>query len=147
MCCTIGLTNWKRGDIFQPGELVVLSKVSSETSEFKAYCQQIFVHFDANRYVGILRKNFSVLECKNVNILKLYFISDRRYHKQHKAQTIVDLKRGKLDVVVTTFETCRDNVEELNRFKWTAIIADEVHKIKVLTYYFDEYVSLHYFPD
>ena len=86
-----------------------------------------------------MRKNFSVL--KNVNILKLYFISDSRYHKQHKAQTIVDLERGKLEVVVTTFETCRDNVEELNRFKWTAIIADEVHKIKVLTYNFDEYVN------
>ena len=61
-------------------------------------------------------------------VTNLYF---RRYHKQYKTQTIADLERGKLDVVVTTFETCRDNVEELNRFQWTAIIADEVHKIKV----------------
>ena len=57
-----------------------------------------------------------------------------RYHKQYKAQTLTDLERGKLDVVVTTFETCRDNVEELNRFKWAAIIADEVHKIKVFIF-------------
>ena len=26
MCCTIGLMNWKRGAIFQPGKFVVLSK-------------------------------------------------------------------------------------------------------------------------
>ena len=62
----------------------------------------------------------------------LLILQFRRYHKQHKTQTIMDLQRKKLDVVVTTFETCRDNVEELNRFKWTAIIADEVHKIKVM---------------
>ena len=35
-----------------------------------------------------------------------------------------------------------DNVEELNRFKWTAIIADEVHKIKVPKYYFDDKIGL-----
>ena len=57
----------------------------------------------------------------------------------------MDLERGKLDVVVTTFETCRDNVEELNRFKWTAIIADEVHKIKVIKFYFDDKIGSHYF--
>ena len=74
----------------------------------------------------ILRENVSLFVI--TFITNLYF---RRYHKQHKAQTIADLERSKLDVVVTTFETCRDNVEELNRFKWTAIIADEVHKIKV----------------
>ena len=28
MCCTIGLMNWKRGAIFQPGKFVVLSKAS-----------------------------------------------------------------------------------------------------------------------
>ena len=56
----------------------------------------------------------------------------------------MDLDRGKLDVVVTTFETCRDNVEELNRFKWTAIIADEVHKIKVPKFYFDDKIGSHY---
>ena len=59
-------------------------------------------------------------------------LSDRRYHKQHKTQAVMDLERKKLDVVVTTYETCRDNIEELNRFRWTAIIADEVHKIKVI---------------
>ena len=53
-----------------------------------------------------------------------------RYHKNHKQQTVADLKKKKLDIVLTTFETCRDNIEELNSFTWTAVIADEVHRIK-----------------
>ena len=33
-----------------------------------------------------------------------------KYHKTHKAETTQALERNKLDVVVTTYETCRDNV-------------------------------------
>ena len=36
-----------------------------------------------------------------------------RYHQTHKTQTLADLKKGKLDVVITTFETCRDNIVSL----------------------------------
>ena len=31
-------------------------------------------------------------------------------HQSHKQQTLADLRKGNLDVVVTTFETCRDNI-------------------------------------
>lgn len=34
----------------------------------------------------------------------------RKFHSHFKEQTLADLRKNKLDVVVTTFETCRDNV-------------------------------------
>ncbi|XP_014678892.1 PREDICTED: uncharacterized protein LOC106818734 [Priapulus caudatus] len=43
----------------------------------------------------------------------------------------VQVRRRRLDVVMTTFETFRLNVDELNEFDWTAVIVDEVHRIKV----------------
>ena len=55
----------------------------------------------------------------------------RKFHKNHKDETIEDLRRQKLDVVVTTYETCRDHISTLNEFTWEAVIADEAHKIKV----------------
>ena len=55
-----------------------------------------------------------------------------KFHKNHKAQTVADLEKKKLEIVVTTYETCRDHLETLNKFKWGAIIADEAHKIKVV---------------
>lgn len=42
------------------------------------------------------------------------------------------LSKQSLEVVVTTFETFRENTDELNSVKWEAVIADEVHRIKGL---------------
>jgi len=35
---------------------------------------------------------------------------DRKYHKQYKRETLADVHQRKLDVVITTYETCRDNI-------------------------------------
>ena len=60
------------------------------------------------------------------------YFSVGKFHKGHKNDTIRLLEKGRIDIVVTTFETCRDHVEDLNKFEWSAVIADEVHKIKGL---------------
>ncbi|KAL8605870.1 hypothetical protein ACOMHN_040514 [Nucella lapillus] len=56
----------------------------------------------------------------------------RKYHGTDKASCLIDVGRGKVEVVVTTFETCRDNIDALNKVKWDAVIVDEVHRIKGL---------------
>ena len=35
-----------------------------------------------------------------------------------------------MEVVLTTFESVRDNIEDINSVDWDAVIVDEVHKIK-----------------
>jgi hypothetical protein len=55
-----------------------------------------------------------------------------------KAETLNELRRNKLEIVVTTFETCRDNIDIINSFDWEAVFADEAHKIKVSAYYMDK---------
>lgn len=55
-----------------------------------------------------------------------------KFHGSDKQQCLKDLERQKLEVVVTTFETFRDNKEHLNQMNWAAVIVDEVHKIKGL---------------
>jgi SNF2 family DNA or RNA helicase len=81
------------------------------------------------------------------------FIS--KFHKNEKAKTLEELRRNKLDVVITTYETCREYIvskllvcfecvksvlpvksfqEEINQVEWSGVIADEAHKIKVFYY-------------
>lgn len=46
---------------------------------------------------------------KFYNIL-CYMYKFRKFHQSHKEETLAELEKGKLDVVITTFETCRDNL-------------------------------------
>ena len=39
-------------------------------------------------------------------------------------------RTGKLEIVLTTFETAREDVDQLNRVRWDAVIVDEVHRLK-----------------
>ncbi|KAL4236647.1 DNA excision repair protein ERCC-6-like 2 [Mactra antiquata] len=58
------------------------------------------------------------------------YFSVRKYHGTDKAECIKDLRKGKTEIVVTTFETYREHMEVLNTIDWDAVIVDEVHKIK-----------------
>ncbi|KAK3612352.1 hypothetical protein CHS0354_011070 [Potamilus streckersoni] len=60
------------------------------------------------------------------------YFSVRKYHGADKQECLADLKKGKAEIVVTTFETFRDNQESLNYVEWDAVIVDEVHRIKGL---------------
>ena len=37
-----------------------------------------------------------------------------------------DIRKKKLEIVLTTHETCREHIEELIEIKWSGIIVDEV---------------------
>ncbi|XP_033738502.1 DNA excision repair protein ERCC-6-like 2 isoform X2 [Pecten maximus] len=56
-----------------------------------------------------------------------------KYHATEKVRCLSDVQRGKYEVVVTTYETFRDNRKELNDIQWDAVFVDEVHRIKGLT--------------
>ncbi|XP_066299011.1 DNA excision repair protein ERCC-6-like 2 [Branchiostoma lanceolatum] len=47
-------------------------------------------------------------------------------------EVLTRAEQGRLDVVITTYETLRRNLTEMNsvRFSWSAVIVDECHKIK-----------------
>ncbi|CAL1534431.1 unnamed protein product [Lymnaea stagnalis] len=60
-----------------------------------------------------------------------YFTASK-FHGADKDGCLADLKKGKLEIIVTTFETFRDHVDRLNEVEWEAVIVDEVHKIKGL---------------
>ena len=55
-----------------------------------------------------------------------------KYHKTQKESTLTALRNGRAEIVVTTLETCRDNMDLLNEFKWEAVIVDEAHRLKGL---------------
>ncbi|XP_078575534.1 uncharacterized protein LOC144861483 isoform X2 [Branchiostoma floridae x Branchiostoma japonicum] len=47
-------------------------------------------------------------------------------------EVLTRAEKGRLDIVITTYETLRRNLNEMNsvRFEWSAVIVDECHKIK-----------------
>ncbi|XP_065069510.1 DNA excision repair protein ERCC-6-like 2 isoform X2 [Rhopilema esculentum] len=58
------------------------------------------------------------------------YFSISRFHRASKTETIEKAKRRKLDVVLTTYETFRSHVEEMNAIDWICIVMDEAHRIK-----------------
>ncbi|XP_077155747.1 DNA excision repair protein ERCC-6-like 2 [Ranitomeya variabilis] len=51
-------------------------------------------------------------------------------HGNRKDFELVRLKQGKYEIALTTYETLRLCLDDLNRIEWSAVIVDEVHKIK-----------------
>lgn len=52
------------------------------------------------------------------------------YHRAKKDEILDKAQRGRLDVVLTTHDTAKNNFDELNSISWLGIIVDEVHSIK-----------------
>ena len=105
LCSTTGLTSCLHGGISLSGCIVVL-----------------FVCIITSRYI---QHEYYDRTCNNCSLLNVMSASRllynnvanivcRKFHKNHKDETIQDLHRQKLDVVVTTYETCRDHICTLN---------------------------------
>ncbi len=58
-----------------------------------------------------------------------YFAVGRLY-KTERRETLQLARLGRLEVVLTTFETARESVEEINSVRWDCVVVDEVHRIK-----------------
>ena len=52
------------------------------------------------------------------------------YHKDKKSLVLERAMRKKYDVVVTTHETAKLHVDDLNMMKWLAVFVDEAHHLK-----------------
>ncbi|XP_063962861.1 DNA excision repair protein ERCC-6-like 2 isoform X2 [Lytechinus pictus] len=53
-----------------------------------------------------------------------------RYHGKERDDTLRKARRGRLDAVLTTYETYRLYLDDLLTVSWDAVFVDEVHKIK-----------------
>ena len=54
-----------------------------------------------------------------------------KFHSaQERKDTLRKLERQRCEIVVTSHETARSHMDELSRFKWSAVIVDEFHKFK-----------------
>ena len=53
------------------------------------------------------------------------------FHKpKDREETLNRLKNKRVEIVITTHETCRNHLNDLNMFEWSAVIMDEFHKLK-----------------
>jgi len=52
------------------------------------------------------------------------------YHKDKKGLVLDRAMRKRYDVVITTHETAKLHVDELNKMKWLAVFMDEAHHLK-----------------
>ncbi|XP_069817848.1 DNA excision repair protein ERCC-6-like 2 [Dendropsophus ebraccatus] len=51
-------------------------------------------------------------------------------HGNRKDSELVRIRQGKSEIALTTYETLRLCLDDLNSIDWSAVIVDEVHKIK-----------------
>ncbi|PCH43012.1 hypothetical protein WOLCODRAFT_144325 [Wolfiporia cocos MD-104 SS10] len=52
------------------------------------------------------------------------------YTGKERTDVLVDFKLGRLDVVLTSFETARKDISLLDDLAWSCIIVDEAHRLK-----------------
>lgn len=118
----------------------LLGKTGTKTDVWRlkpAFIQEMFSYSD-EMDPSLERKPFLVIGpgCVLYNWLDELdtwgHFSVGKFHGSDKQQCLKDLSREKLEIVVTTFETFRDNKEYLNKVNWAAVIVDEVHRIKCL---------------
>ncbi|KAH9929468.1 P-loop containing nucleoside triphosphate hydrolase protein [Fomitopsis serialis] len=50
--------------------------------------------------------------------------------KNERSEVLHDFKMGRLDVLLTSFETARNDIALLDDLAWSCIIVDEVHRLK-----------------
>ena len=60
--------------------------------------------------------------------MKLIFFFYRLFLE--RVETLQLARLGKVEVVLTTFDTARVSLEQLNKIHWDLVIVDEVHKLK-----------------
>jgi len=53
-----------------------------------------------------------------------------KFHGTAKKETLQKVKKGKLEVVLTTYETFRIHIDAINEVEWFCIVMDEAHKVK-----------------
>lgn len=59
-----------------------------------------------------------------------YFAIGKFHKLKEREDTLLKLKNRRIEVVITTHETCRNQLEVLNAIEWAAVIMDEFHKLK-----------------
>ncbi|KAI3397933.1 hypothetical protein diail_10102 [Diaporthe ilicicola] len=52
------------------------------------------------------------------------------YHGSRKTDALKAARNGALEIMITTYETYRQDEEKINLIEWDAVIADECHKMK-----------------
>ena len=53
-----------------------------------------------------------------------------RYHRNTRDSTLTQALNGRVEIVLTTYDTVREYSSSLNRVDWKVTVADECHKIK-----------------
>ncbi|KAG5638942.1 hypothetical protein H0H81_008442 [Sphagnurus paluster] len=54
-------------------------------------------------------------------------------NRKEREPVIHDFKMGRLDVVLTTFDLARRDIDILDNLPWTCVFVDEVHRVKNMT--------------
>ncbi|KAK0497746.1 RAD26-like SNF2 family DNA-dependent ATPase [Armillaria luteobubalina] len=54
-------------------------------------------------------------------------------NKENRRVVLDDFKKGRLDVVITSFDLARREIDAIDTLSWTCIFVDEVHRVKNIT--------------
>lgn len=52
------------------------------------------------------------------------------FHRQERETTLQMARAGRCEVVITTFDTAREYIDDVNLVDWDLVVVDECHKIK-----------------
>jgi SNF2 family DNA or RNA helicase len=86
---------------------------------------------ELNDWAHFVFERFVSLVC--LHLIRIQLSSSTcRYHRENKLTALRLARQGRLDVVITTFDTVREEVDDLNLVDWDAVIVDEVRREEFL---------------
>eukprot|EP01129_Flabellula_baltica_P009493 TRINITY_DN3886_c0_g1_i2.p1 TRINITY_DN3886_c0_g1~~TRINITY_DN3886_c0_g1_i2.p1 ORF type:complete len:1005 (+),score=232.62 TRINITY_DN3886_c0_g1_i2:1-3015(+) len=53
-----------------------------------------------------------------------------KYFGSKRMELLKKMRKGKFDIIITSYETLRNDILDLRKFDWLCVVFDEVHKIK-----------------
>jgi superfamily II DNA or RNA helicase len=112
------------------GLLSALLKKTHRAEEDRAACRSVRYSSEGTAGMFLIVCPASVLRNWEKEFETWGFFVLGKYYKNERTETLQLCRLGRLEVVLTTFETARESVDNLNGVEWDGVIIDEVHKIK-----------------
>lgn len=94
------------------------------------HCRQVRIGQAQVRRTFLIIAPSSVLGNWEAELDKFGYFLVEKFHARDRDRILRQTKSGRVEILLTTFETARENIDSLNTVHWDAVIVDEVHRIK-----------------
>eukprot|EP00094_Tigriopus_californicus_P010514 TCALIF_10142-PA protein Name:"Similar to ERCC6L2 DNA excision repair protein ERCC-6-like 2 (Bos taurus)" AED:0.30 eAED:0.30 QI:0/0/0/0.5/1/1/2/0/963 len=94
------------------------------------HCRNVRIGQSQVRRTFLIIAPGSVLGNWESELERYGFFLVEKFHARDRDRILRHTKSGRVEILLTTFETAREAIDQLNTVDWDVVVVDEVHRIK-----------------